>query len=102
LSAIADIRSKSQSVVSLVKFFKWLLIIFNLFDDLLDISYFSSLGELTEGASSDAERAWAAIGGTIELVDFCNLVWVTSFCGLAALDDAAKENRKINQNKKNS
>jgi len=68
------------------KIFKWLLIIFNLLMIFWIFSYFSSLGELTEGASSDAERAGAAIGGTIG-TGLIFAIWVVGdiILGLAAL-----------------
>lgn len=47
------------------KIIKWLFILFNLLMLFWLISYFVQLGELSSGLTSDAERAGAAIGGTM-------------------------------------
>lgn len=68
------------------KIFKWLLIIFNLVMLAWLISYFSLIGEMMNGTASDAEKAGAAIGGSIG-TGFLLTVWVIGdiILGLAAL-----------------
>lgn len=68
------------------KIFKWLLIIFNLLMLAWLISYFSLIGEMMDGTASDAEKAGAAIGGSIG-TGFLLTVWVIGdiILGLAAL-----------------
>lgn len=45
--------------------FKWGFILFNVLMVAWLISYWGSIGELTSATSSEAERAGAAIGGTL-------------------------------------
>lgn len=47
------------------KLFKWSFILFNLLMIFWLFSYWSSVGEIANSASSDAEKAGAAIGGTL-------------------------------------
>jgi len=72
---IADIRSKSQSVVFLGKIFKCCFIYLIYYDLPGFLAIFSSLGELNgKVPQSDADEAGQRSGGTIELVlIFANL-----------------------------
>jgi len=57
------------------KLFKWIFIIFNLLMAAWLISYFSQAGEMASNLSSDAEKAGAAIGGTLA-TGFLLSIWV--------------------------
>lgn len=57
------------------KLFKWTFILFNGLMLIWLISYFAQLGELSEDLNTDAERAGAAIGGTIG-TSMIMTVWV--------------------------
>lgn len=46
---------------------KWVLILFNLAMIALLFLHFGSVGEVMDGAASEAERAGAAVGGTLGL-----------------------------------
>ena len=47
------------------KLFKWSFILFNILMLVWLVSYWGAIGEMTNTVSSDAEKAGAAIGGTI-------------------------------------
>lgn len=66
--------------------FKWCLIIFNVLMVIWLVSYFMEIGEMTSQMTSDAERAGAAIGGTLGTSLILG-VWVVGdiILGLATL-----------------
>lgn len=68
------------------KLFKWSLIGFNGLMLLWLVSYTGDIVEISDGATSDAERAGAALGGTVG-ADLILTVWVMGdiILGLATL-----------------
>jgi len=58
-----QLRKAKRGVMG--KIFKWLFILFNVLMLIWLFSYFSSVGEITSGATSEAGQAGAAIGATI-------------------------------------
>ncbi|NSY36844.1 hypothetical protein [Leisingera sp. ANG59] len=57
------------------KIFKWLLILFNVLMVIWLFSYLGQIGEMMDGTASEAEKAGAAIGGSIG-TGFILTVWV--------------------------
>jgi hypothetical protein len=47
------------------KLFKWMLILFNILMVIWLFGYWAQIGDMTSDMTSDAERAGAAIGGTL-------------------------------------
>lgn len=66
--------------------FKWMLIVFNMAMLAWLFTYLAQIGEIMEGAGSEAEQAGAALGGTMG-VGFLLVTWVLGdiILGLATL-----------------
>ncbi|EKO3534171.1 hypothetical protein K1L80_000730 [Vibrio fluvialis] len=58
-----ELRKAKRGLFGLL--FKWSFILFNILMLLWLVSYWGSIGEMTDTITSDAEKAGAAIGGTI-------------------------------------
>lgn len=59
------VQTQTRRRTFMGKLIKWTFILFNLFMAFWLISYWSSLGDMAGGTTSEAERAGLAIGGTL-------------------------------------